>query len=90
MQSLPQEVCGEIDEYERELQRAKQRMAVSKNGHIIMFGDDMETLLTSWSSFNIHFGILLTLCCTRLMPCAMPITVMHMFRLSVQRSLRCT
>ena len=48
----------------REQQLAKQIMAVSRNNHIIMFGEVFETSLMSWNSFNVCFVILLTLCCT--------------------------
>ena len=40
---------------------AKQRIAVSRNGHILTFGEVFKTLLTSWNSFNVPFAILLTL-----------------------------
>ena len=43
----------------REQQLAKQRMAVTRNGHIFAFGEVFETSLTSWNSFNVHFAILL-------------------------------
>ena len=63
MQPLPCEVHEKIDEYERAV---KQRMAVSRNDHILVFGKVFKTSLTSWNSFNIYFAILLTLCCTLL------------------------
>ena len=36
----------------REQQLAKQRMAVSRNHHILTFSEVFETSLTSWNSFN--------------------------------------
>ena len=48
----------------REQQLAKQRMTISKNDHILAFGEVFETSLTSWNSFIICFATLLTLCCT--------------------------
>ena len=44
----------------REQQLAKQRVAVSRNDHILAFGEVFETSLTFWNSFNIHFAILLS------------------------------
>ena len=40
---------------------AKQRMAVSRNDHILTFRVVFKALLTSWNSFNVLFAILLTL-----------------------------
>ena len=48
----------------REQWPAKQKMAVSRNDHILMFGEVFKTSLTSWNSFNVWFAILLTLCYT--------------------------
>ena len=42
----------------------KQRVAISRNDHILAFGEVFETSLTFWDSINslsIHFAILLTL-----------------------------
>ena len=44
----------------REQQLAKQRVAVSRNDHILTFGEVFETLLTFWdsmNSFSVHFAI---------------------------------
>ena len=81
----------------REQRIAKQRVAVSRNDHILAFGEVFETSLTFWdsmNSFSIRFAILLTLCHTYC--CTWPtitkahlprlLTVMHTCRLSVQRS----
>ena len=48
----------------REQRLAKQRVAVSRNDHILAFGEVFETSLTFWNSFNVRFAILLTLCHT--------------------------
>ena len=37
----------------REQQLAKQRMAVLRNDHILMFSEVFETSLASWNSFNV-------------------------------------
>ena len=51
----------------REQWLVKQRMAVSRSDHILTFGEVFKTSLTSWNSFNVHFAILLTLCCTTIL-----------------------
>ena len=48
----------------REQWLEKQRMVISRNNRILVFGEVFKTSLTSWNSFNIRFAILLTLCCT--------------------------
>ena len=52
----------------REQQLAQQRVAVSRNDHILAFGEVFETLLTFWdsmNSFSVCFAILChTYCCT--------------------------
>ena len=51
----------------REQRLAKQRVAVSRNDHILAFGEVFETTLTFWdslNSFSVRFAILLTLCHT--------------------------
>ena len=53
-----------MDEYERAAAIGKQRVAISRNDHILVFGEVFETSLTFWNSFNIRFAILLTLCHT--------------------------
>ena len=81
----------------REQWLAKQRVAILRNDHILAFGEEFETLLTFWNSFNIRFVIFLTLCdtcCCTWLPKAIKLprllTVMHTCCLLVQRSLRCT
>ena len=74
----------------REQWLAKQRMAVSRNNHILAFGEVFETLLTFWKALPsfLHFGTLVVahgwLHSPRLL------TVMHTCRLLVQKSLWCT
>ena len=48
----------------REQQLVKQRVAVSRNNHILVFCEVFKTSLTFQNSFNICFVILLTLCHT--------------------------
>ena len=36
----------------------------AKNDHILAFSEVLETMLTSWNSFNVNFAILFTPCCT--------------------------
>ena len=47
------EVHGKIDKFER-----------AENDHILAFSEVLETTLTSWNSFNVHFAILFPPCCT--------------------------
>ena len=59
-QPLPHEVCGKI----REQQLVKQRVAISRNDHILVFGEVFKTSVTSMNFYNVCFAILLALCCT--------------------------
>ena len=43
----------------REQWLVMQRMAVSKNDHILSFGEVFKTSLTSWNPFNVRFAITL-------------------------------
>ena len=61
MQPLAHEVCGKIDEYERdEQQLSKQkekRMAILRNDHILAFSEVFKASVTSWNFFNVCFAM---------------------------------
>ena len=48
----------------KEQRLANQRVAISRNDHILTFGEVFETSLTFWNSFSVRFASLLTLCHT--------------------------
>ena len=48
----------------REQRLEKQRVAVSRNDHILVFSEVFKPSLTFWKSFSARFAILLTLCHT--------------------------
>ena len=54
----------------REQRLAKQRMVVSRNNHILAFGEVFESRSFPSNSLNVCFGVFLTLHYT--WPCAMP------------------